>query len=314
MATSDRFFLGTDIGASSVKYGYGTRQAGLQYFDKVIISPKTLSALHGAYARILANVDARLGLDRIAAVGIGTCGTLDSRTGKISGVNPNLPFWVDRSPAELIPAELKLPVAWDNDANLMCLGEAWGSHPHGKVVGITVGSGIGCGYVENGKVFHGAHGYAMELGHVNAIRGGLACNCGRRGCLEAYASVDGIKRRIAALLESESSPATETAISRLLYHPNEHPAVPALIAEGQARLADAVADLIILLDPDAVIFGGGAMEGGMYDLDSLAAQIRSQLPALKRAGPAREMATQRTRAGVLGALVLASQMISPQSE
>lgn len=313
MATSNKYHLGFDIGGSSVKFGYGDRQQGVQFFDKVPLTEQSLSHLKQSCARILDLVDSRVGLSNILSLGIGTCGTIDRQSGKLV-LNPNLPYWVDLSPADLIPADLKIPVAFDNDANLMCLGEASLRHPHSSVVGITVGSGIGCGYVQNSKIYHGAHGYAMELGHVTVSEDGILCTCGRKGCLEAYAAVEGIKRRISAALGTAISKEAYANLKELIRLQTEHPEIARILASGVRELASAVANLVMILDPDVVIFGGGAMDAGLYDLDTLQQLILGSLPALNRSHIRLEKAHEGNRAGVLGAIILASQLINSQSE
>lgn len=310
MASQDKLHLGLDIGASSVKFGYGDCKQGLQSFDKIELTEQSLPHLKQVCAQILDSVDSRVGLDSILSIGIGTCGTIDLQSGKLVH-NPNLPYWVDLSPAELIPAELKIPVAFDNDANLMCLAEASLRYPESRVVGITVGSGIGCGYVQQGRIYHGSHGFAMELGHVNVCRDGVLCTCGRKGCLEAYAAVDGIKRRIRQALGSAISQGAFASLPELIRLQSQHPEIAQILASGANYLATAVANLIIVLDPDLLIFGGGAMDAGLYDFASLQEQIWDNLPALNRSHIRLEKAHEGNRAGVLGAIILAAQLISP---
>lgn len=312
MTKRQKQFLGIDLGASSAKYGYGNCQQGLLFFSSKPLKEKSLASLRQTFAQIIDEVNSALDPEKIAAVGIGTPGTIDRRSGRIVGVNPNLPFWVDHSPEELIPQQLKIPVAYDNDANLMCLGESWVSYPHHKVVGITVGSGIGCGLVDELKVFHGAHGFALELGHVIIKQGGALCNCGRQGCLEAYASVDGLKRRIAEVLSQKGfdpEPVPGWNLIQLLENEARHPEIAQLRLEGLQLLAQAIADLIVILDPDAVLIGGGATDAGLYDFNQLKDLVHLQLPAINSQNTLLAKAGQGNRAGVMGAIVLASQAL-----
>ena len=310
MNRQDKYLLGLDIGGSSIKFGYGCCPKSLQYFDKVELQHKSLSCMQDACSQILSIVDSQVGLSAIRAIGIGTCGTIDSRSGLIVGVNPNLKFWVNLPPSAILPPELNLPVAWDNDANLMCLAEATLSCPQGRVLGITVGSGIGCGYVQGGEVYHGAHGYAMELGHVTAVYQGLPCNCGRRGCVEAYASLEGIKRRIV----SEAGLEDGLDLPAILRNRHADPRLERLIREGEEHLSLSVANLIVTLDPDLVVFGGGLMDAGLYDIADLRRRIRELLPELNSAQVKVEQAKEGNKAGVLGAMILAGQMIKTESE
>jgi glucokinase len=310
MSTKDKFFLGLDIGASSIKFGWGNCQSGLQHFDKRELVQRSLSCLHNTVAEIIGECDRVIGLGHILSIGIGTPGTIDLATRKITGINPNLPFWVDQDPAELIPPEIQLPVYFDNDANLMCLGEAWLRGSRGRIAGITVGSGIGCGYVQDGHVYHGAHGYAMELGHITGIPDGELCSCGRKGCLEAYASIEGIKSRITRIGLSTTL-APRSGLRELLDAASSDPRVADAIAEGMTELARGIANFCVIIDPDTVVIGGGGMDGGLYDWEELRKLIVAFLPPINASTTSLERAREGNRAGVLGAVVLAEQSLFP---
>lgn len=307
MLTSDKATLGLDIGGSSIKYGWGDCQNGLQSFGKLELRQKNLPHLRETVRQILAICLGEIGENGLSAVGIGTPGTIDLRSGRIVGVNPNLPFWVDLDPRELIPTQLNLPVFCDNDANLMCLAEAWLRGGRGSVAGITVGSGIGCGLVVDGKVWHGAHGFALELGHITSIPGGEPCSCGRKGCLEAYASVEGLRHQLLALPGASDFITGDSSLPALLAFSQARPEAAGIILAGREVLARGISDLIVILDPDTVVIGGGAMDGGLYPWEHLVDRVRCFLPPLNAERTSLEQAREGNRAGVLGAVILASE-------
>jgi glucokinase len=302
-------YLGIDIGGSSFKYGWGNSATGLLHFGTMPLAKKELATFMDTAVNILHETQSHFGLDKISAVGIGTAGTIDSSTGKIAGVNPNLPFWVRHNPAELIPAAYGLPVFCDNDANLMALAEAIVCK-QSNVLGITVGSGIGSGIVVDGHVFHGAHGFAGELGHVCMVDNGNQCNCGKLGCLEAYTSVDGLRNRLA-----KQSPGYGNMELRQIISIREiDPLVEKYIAEGTSMLSQAIANAVTLLDPQCVILGGGAMDAGLYCIDDLRKQIESHLPAASIGRVTIKKAVYGNQAGVLGAIILAEHSFKSVSE
>ena len=301
-------FLGFDIGGSSVKWGYGNCQQGLLCFESVSILEKNLSGLQAVFAQIINEVHARLGLSNIKAIGIGSPGTIEQKSGKIQGINPNLQFWTELSPAILIDKKLKLPVFYDNDANLMCLGEASLQDASLDVIGITIGSGIGSGYVQKGEIFHGAHGFGMEFGHTSVVPNGELCNCGRRGCLEAYSSVDGLKRLAHTVLNYQDSQSWN--LNRLLQHAEKDERLRELIWQGERFLALSLVNLCILLDPDLILLGGGGTDGGLYQIDVLDAYLSQHLPSINRQRCSLQRAILGNKAGVLGAIILAeSKMV-----
>ncbi|PKN73473.1 MAG: hypothetical protein CVU50_01785 [Candidatus Cloacimonetes bacterium HGW-Cloacimonetes-3] len=299
-------FLGMDIGGSSIKFGW-CYPNGLHYFASMAITIKTLEHFKQVVTRILEATDREIGLSNLRAIGIGSPGTIDRSTGKITGVNPNLPFWTDHCPAELIPAELNIPVFYDNDANLMAMAEAQ-HYKSNNALGITIGSGIGGGLVLNSAIYHGAHGYAGELGHMCMVEEGILCNCGRKGCLEAYASVDGIRRRLAAM---DTSFASYELSELLKLHDSR---IMRYISEGSAMLVTAIVNLVTMLDLDCVIIGGGAMDANMYDITAIEKDIILCLPLANKGKVRIVKAFHGNEAGVFGALQLAQQGISPTWE
>jgi len=295
-------YLGIDIGGSAVKFGWGNSHDGLQYFSSVPIKKKSLSEFKLLIEKVLQEVETRVGFGKINGIGIGSPGTIDVKSGKVVGVNPNLPFWVDHDPRELIPANLELPILVDNDANLMALAEA--HYQKAKTaLGITVGSGIGSGIIIDGKIYHGASGYAGELGHVIVVDSGVKCNCGRLGCLEAYASVDGLRNR----LVDESPHYTDMQLSQILAIKAVDGLVAGHIAFGQKMLCGAIANAIVALEPEAVIFGGGGMDVGLYSIVDIKREIEELLPEVNRAKVQIKHAMHGNKAGVIGAIMMLEQ-------
>ncbi len=293
--------LGMDIGGSAIKYGWGNHE-GLQHFDAISLKQKTMEHFRSAASQVLEIADRALGLDNVAAVGIGSPGTIERSTSRIRGVNPNLPFWTDCVPADIIPENLKIPVFVDNDANLMALAEAH-HYRTDHALGITVGSGIGGGIILNGSIYHGANGFGGEFGHVTVVDNGQLCNCGKKGCLEAYASVDGLRRSLSAMDDELAS----LSIGKLLERQDNR--VTETLKLGHDYLVAAIVNYVTLLDPEYVILGGGGMDAGMYDVHSIKGDMERSLAAVNRDKVAVVKAFYGNRAGVMGAILLASRGI-----
>ena len=128
--------------------------------------------------------------------------------------------------------------------------------------------------------------------------------------MEAYASLEGIKRRMVNELGLEESP----DLPALLRHRHSDPRLERLIREGEEHLSLGVANLIVTLDPDLVVFGGGLMDAGLYAIADLRRRNRELLPELNSAQVRVEQAKEGNKAGVLGAMILAGQMIKTESE
>jgi predicted NBD/HSP70 family sugar kinase len=197
---------------------------------------------------------------QLIGLGIGLAGVVDARAGMLRK-SPYLP-WHDLPLRDLLQSKLRLPVYLDNDVNTLTLAEKWFGAGQGveNFLVVTVGRGVGLGIVMNGQFCRGAHGGAGEFGHTLVDVHGPLCACGKRGCLEAYASDPALMREAAV----------EGAVGRRVTTPNElvvlsaegdHGARAILSRAGEV-LGRAVADLINLLDPELIILGGEGTRSG----------------------------------------------------
>lgn len=298
-------YLGIDIGGSSIKYGVGSCEQGLLFFGSIPVCEKSLHGFRKLFTEIFNHLKRGSLLTDLHGIGIGSPGMIDHRLAKIVGTNPNLPFWTDIAPDALIPVEIKLPCVFDNDANLMALAEAQYFDASHNVIGLTIGSGIGSGFVCKRNIFHGSRGFAMELGHVTVVHNGELCNCGKRGCLEAYASLNGMRNRLCHLgLEAQ-----QWNLLDLLQRAESNPIVKQILEQGLEQLALALANLILILEPDHLVIGGGASELPEYPSEELKAMIAELLPQHFYANISVDKARLGNKAGVLGAIALAEMPI-----
>jgi predicted NBD/HSP70 family sugar kinase len=295
-------YLGIDIGGSSFKYGWGNSE-GLRHFDSIPIKHKTMEHFMQQASTLLSIVDDRVSLQHIKAIGIGSPGTIDSISGRTCGVNPNLPFWINYRPSDIIPSFVKTPVFCDNDANLMALAEA-NHHGCRHLLGITVGSGIGGGLVLGGELYHGSNGYAGEFGHQCVERDGLKCNCGRNGCLEAYSSVDGLRRSLA----KHDSKYLSMELSELL-NVNDSIVIEAIM-KAHSLLVTSIVNIVTVLDLECIVLGGGAMDAGLYQVSEIEQDVNTHLPEANKGKVRVLKAYHGNQAGVMGAILLAEKGIS----
>lgn len=202
------------------------------------------------------------------SVGLGLAGGVDSKTGTLLFV-PNLKGWTGFSFKKAFRKSLGINVAVDNDANVA----VWGGYAVAlkrkpkTVVGVTLGTGVGGGLVIDGRLHRGATGSAGEIGHVTLELEGPRCGCGRRGCLEAYAGTAGIQRLARELMRRPPSPLTPKAV-----------ADAALAGDAGAgkvwdtvgtRLGQGLSNLVLVLNPDAILLLGGVARAGGLVLDPL---------------------------------------------
>ncbi|MCC8018688.1 MAG: ROK family protein [Rikenellaceae bacterium] len=167
-----------------------------------------------------------------------------------------------------------IPVIITNDANAAAIGEMvyGGAKGMKDFIVVTLGTGLGSGFVSNGKLIYGHDSFAGELGHVIVNRTGRRCGCGRKGCLETYASATGIKRTVFKLLadhieESEfrSVPYNELTAEMITKAAlNGDPlAIEAYEYTGM-MLGQALADAVAITSPEAIFLFGGLAKAGKY--------------------------------------------------
>lgn len=221
------------------------------------------------------------GLGPVAAVGISCGGPLDSAAGILESP-PHLPGWLDVPVGALASAEFGTASVLENDATAGARAE----HLFGAGVGartmvyLTVSTGIGGGAVVGGRLHHGSAGNGGEFGHVMVQRGGRLCSCGRRGCVEAYASGSSIAERAREALAGGSSVLTRlpevTAADVAEAAAAGDPLARQVWDETTDALGCAVTDLVNVFEPDLVVLGGGVTRSGSMLLDPVREQVRAE--------------------------------------
>jgi glucokinase len=257
----------------------------------------------------------------IVAVGVGAAGQIDRKHGVVVDA-PNLGVKNMRL-AELLGKQFGKPVGVGNDVEVAALGEyLYGAgRGYSTFVVLFVGTGIGGGIVQNGRLYAGLTGTAGEVGHMTIQAGGRLCPCGSRGCLEAYASRTAITKAIMAELHhGRSSVLTgeaelqltegETIIrSGLLAHALNQgdTLVSEIVTEAADFLGYGLASVMNFYNPECLILGGGVIEA--MDLLFERAVHRAHIAAL--ADPGRKTKIIRAKlgdfSGVVGAACLGAQ-------
>jgi glucokinase len=210
-----------------------------------------------------------------AAIGVSFGGPVYAPDGLVR-LSHHVPGWENIPLAEHLQVEFGAPVAVDNDANVAALGEYRFGAGQGcdNLLYVTVSTGIGGGWLINGRAYVGADGMAGEIGHTLVQPDGLPCVCGRHGCLEAEACGPGIANR-ARLHLAKAGSAGDALLSLAAGNPQQITAK--LIAESAhngdefslrvldesaRRLGLGLANAITLMNPDRVILGGGVTKSG----------------------------------------------------
>lgn len=210
----------------------------------------------------------------VAGVGIGVPGPVLS-DGVVDGA-VNLRWGVvdvARTLSELLNG---MPVKVGNDANVAALGEQWkgGGKGYQNIIMVTLGTGVGGGIILNGKILPGAHGAGGEIGHMLVSHHETEfCNCGKKGCLEQFASASGIvriaRKQIAANQEKTNLCNNEWLSAKIIFDEakkGDALALSVVDAFGK-KLGEGLAMINAVIDPDAVVIGGGVSKAGQVVLD-----------------------------------------------
>ncbi len=305
--------IGIDIGGTNTSIGLVNRRGEIIAYDQVKTAGEaTIGGFIDKLKAALTPLIEQEGMQHIAGIGVGAPNA-NFYTGEIANA-ANLP-WKGIIPfSRLMSEALGLKTVVTNDANAATIGEmTYGAAKSLKdFIMVTLGTGVGSGFVANGELIYGHDGFAGELGHIISVRDGRSCGCGRKGCLETYSSATGIVRTAKEWL-SQRDDATVLRTLPDLTARDIHEAA----SNGDAFalelfdftgkiLGQTLADVVAITSPQAIIFFGGLAQAGRlileptqrYMEENLLFIYRNKITFLESALPAAD-------AAILGASALA---------
>lgn len=308
------FYLGIDLGGTNIQSGVvddtGRPVSSVSIETRADLGPEAgVESL--ARAGRLAVESSGLGWDAISGVGLGSPGTMDIAQGMLLQP-PNLPGWDDLPIRDLLAAKLDKRTVLQNDANAAAFGEYWaGAGRNTKsLVMFTLGTGIGCGIITEGRIVEGRHSHGGECGHIIIqMENGRRCGCGAYGHLEAYASATALVKRAQELLGDESVRSLlrdvplDEITSRAINDAAEagDPLGRRLMKETAYYLAVGTVTLLHTIDPDIVLFGGGMIAAGEGFLEDIRQHVQSMAFPAVAEGTRVEYAELGSNAGFIGA-------------
>lgn len=313
--------IGIDLGGTTIKFAIMTATGDIQ--QKWSIQTNILDEGSHIVPDIIDSINYHLDLyqldkERIIGVGMGTPGTVNEKDGTVQGAF-NLNWKESQNVKADLEAGLGFPVAIDNDANAAALGEQWrgAGNNQPEVVFVTLGTGVGGGLVNEGKMIHGAKGAAGEVGHMIVEPGGYQCTCGNYGCLEQYASATGVVHlahdyadayagdsKLKAMV-SNGEEITSKIVFDLAkegdYLANE------VVDKVAFYLGLATANIANLLNPSAIVIGGGVSAAGDFLLTRVQKNFNDFAFKMTRHVTELKLAELGNDAGAYGAASLALQ-------
>jgi N-acetylmannosamine-6-phosphate 2-epimerase / N-acetylmannosamine kinase len=245
-----------------------------------------------------------------AGLGIATAGAISAKDGSVFAATDNLPGWAGFDLRKVVEKRFELPTWVVNDAHAAVLAELHfgAGRSLSNFVAITIGTGIGGGIVSDGRLLQGQHGFAGSIGHHVIREGGHACNCGRRGCLEAYVSTAALLREfrerggVVPGDQSIDDAALALRINQLAIE--ELPAAVGAYKALGTYLSEGIANIFNLLDPEAVLVSGGLVEGQEQFLSAVGQHVAELLHFGSKRQPCVRAAKAGRFAGVQGAASL----------
>lgn len=306
-----KYCFGVDIGGTTVKMGLFTTEGDL--LDKWEIKTRTENGGEAILPDIARSLQEKMEEKKIkelqmSGIGVGVPAPVGS-----DGVVKNTANlgWgykeVKKELEELTGQRVKV----GNDANVAALGEMWLGAGKGQknMVMITLGTGVGGGVIINGKPVVGAHGAGGEIGHICVNeKETISCGCGKKGCLEQYASATGIVRLAKERLAKDEDPSLlregEVSAKAVFDALKEGDAVAEEIVEEFGQyLGHAMANVAVIVDPSVIVIGGGVSKAGEILLKYVEKSFKER-EFFANAGTKFVLATLGNDAGICGAAKL----------
>ena len=234
---------------------------------KLLNNPSALALLIEYIKEYIRSTD--IGIDKIVGIGIGMPGFIDSAKGS----NYTYLDSGGQSLTDLISLETGLPAYIANDSSLIAIAEQrFGTAKnHKDVMVINLGWGIGLGMIVNGELYRGHSGFAGEFSHIPLFEDGALCTCGKRGCLEAEASmlvvaekaIKGLKEgHISSLNHTDKDPYKVVGNAIMEAANNGDQFAIELLSDAGYKIGKALAILVHIMNPESIVLSGrGAMVG-----------------------------------------------------
>lgn len=301
-------YLGIDIGGTTVKLGIV--DASGQLITSTALDTKATSEDALAHELIMF---AKPFTKELKALALAVPGPVSQDNNLL--MLPNVAIDL-KCVATILKSELApRPVLFINDANAAALGEMWqgAAKETNSMVFITLGTGVGAGIISNQKLISGANGIAGEVGHLSANLSPDAplCGCGKRGCLETYASATGVVRlyqQACKTLNETSTTLAGPSDSKAVFKAfaQNSPAAHTAISQACDYLGRALADIAAILNPEVFVLGGGMSAAYPQFIDLLTDTFTHYaLPSLQNAPILK--AKLGNNAGMIGAARFAMQ-------
>jgi len=303
-----KFIIGIDLGGTNLKIALLDLKYKLT--DKEVLSTQQFRKKENLISAILHSVNRiiennKLKKRDILGIGLGLPGPIDEKSGVVHFF-PNIPGFREVNLKSILEKKLRLPVFLDNDAKLMALAEYRLGHARGfkNALCLTLGTGVGGGVIIEGSLYRGKDNAAGEIGHVPINEKGPRCNCGGRACLEAYIGNNRILNEAKKIFKRNISLEELSAKAG-----KQNKQALNIWLKVAARLGIALVGAVNLLNPDAIIIGGGVANAGSVLFDKVKQTVKKQAMNVQARRVKVFKAKLGSEAGLIGAAIMVKENI-----
>jgi len=302
----NRYLLSIDLGGTNTKIALFNSKLSLKaktsFFTKKFFSNRD-KLLSEIIKRSFALIDKNhIRHDQVLAMGIGVPGLVDFAKGKVYYL-PNVPHWKNTPLKKVLEKRTRFKVFVDNDVNLMALAELrLGAAKKAKnAVCLTLGTGVGGGLILNGQLFRGSSYCSGEIGHIPLNIWGNKCSCGGRGCLETY-----VGNKIILSDAKKKLKIKNLTLERLseLYKKKNRIAIK-IYNNFAENIGIALVGVVNVLNPDAIIIGGGLSFAGDFVFKKIKQVIRMRAMPVQSSCVKIYKTSLGRDSGLIGAAILA---------
>jgi glucokinase len=315
------YAIGVDVGGTTIKAGIVDRKGKI--LEQVSFDTKADKGPRVVMNQIVLTIEQLLEREKKGAclgIGVGMPGVVTPDDGLVR-YPPNFADWEEVPVAANLRKVFALPIFIENDANAAAIGEA--TCGAGKAfkdfLFVIWGSGVGGGIILDHKIYRGPHGGAGEIGHVSVDYNGLLCNCGSKGCIEAYIGQRYLSKRTKEIIQNRPKDAFPSKIYDLVggnlnkIEPaiisraaeDGDPTAIAILQEAGEILGYGLASALNILDLRIVVIGGGVSAVPSFVYKAILDGLRSRVLKSHKTGVRVLRAELGNTAGIIGAASLA---------
>ncbi|MBE7000719.1 MAG: ROK family glucokinase [Clostridia bacterium] len=310
------YYIGIDLGGTNIAVGLVNEEMKLVATKSTpTLTNRDINDIIKDMAETTLALIAEQGLTEadVAAIGIGSPGTVDGKNGVII-YSCNIPF-NHTNIREAFKAYTSIPVYCGNDADVAALGEAYAGAAAGcdHAIMITLGTGVGGGVIINKHIVAGFNGAGGELGHMVIEKDGAQCNCGRKGCWEAYSSATGLIRMTKEAMEKNKdslmwklAPTLDEVDGKTSFDAMKQgdEAAKQVVDTYCDYLACGLLNIINIFQPEVLCLGGGVAKQGQFLIDMLMPRIEKERYSKDIPQTTIKPAILGNDAGIIGAAML----------